>query len=84
MRAECERALTQIECLTPECLRIALRAVPSSWFGLNDRERLDVLVDELWDRRNKLRAIIPRHLDLLATKTADLDTDALIWKTALP
>jgi hypothetical protein len=78
MPAECERALTQIECLMPECLTIALRVIPSSWFRPKDRERLDILIDELWGRRKKLCAIIPRHLELLATKTANLGTDGLV------
>jgi hypothetical protein len=65
MKAASEQALSRIDALTENDLYVAAQEIPSCWFCEEDYDALAKLLTLLDSRRNRLRAVVSRHLELL-------------------
>jgi nitroreductase len=65
MKAASERALSRIDALTESDLYAAAQDIPSCWLCEEDYDALAKLLGLLDSRRNRLRAVVSRHLELL-------------------
>jgi hypothetical protein len=65
MKAACDRALSRIDNVTETDLYAAAEDIPSCWFVDNDYDALAKLLVLLERRRNRLRSVISRHLEML-------------------
>ena len=70
MQNSCEQAVSRIEAITEDALHAATEGVPSTWFSPGDDECLANLFVRLQRRKDHLRSLVSRHLEIITNSPA--------------